>query len=75
MARQGPFLRITATCSGCDFNRTESYRVQGDSGHDVYCDHPTEPGKRVADSRWETPDWCPLGETMLKMRAILEKQP
>jgi hypothetical protein len=57
---EGPRITIKASCYSCKFERSESYRVQSDSGHNVYCDHPDTTTNRVNDSRWETPDWCPL---------------
>ncbi len=63
--RQGPSIRLEVDCFGCAFEATESYRCQGDSGNDVYCTHPAhgEDGKDrryVGDTKWKTPDWCPL---------------
>jgi hypothetical protein len=60
--REGPSVRIDARCTGCRYEHSESYAVQGDSGHNVYCTHPAiEGGRRyVADTSWRTPDWCPL---------------
>ena len=60
MSREGPNIIITADCYGCKYCRSESYCVQSDSGHDVYCDHPEIDGKTVGDTNWRTPDWCPL---------------
>ncbi|ABD27414.1 hypothetical protein Saro_2979 [Novosphingobium aromaticivorans DSM 12444] len=58
--RDGPRINIKATCSSCRHVISERYRVQGDSGHDVYCQHPSLPErKRVGDTRWDTPNWCP----------------
>lgn len=58
--REGPHVWIKATCSGCVHERSERYVVQGDSGSIVSCAHPSEPGKSVGDTTWETPGWCPL---------------
>ena len=69
--RVGPRLNVEASCYGCAYERSVSYRVQGDSGHDIYCDHPDAGGKRVGDTRWSTPDWCPAGATMMAVRAHL----
>jgi hypothetical protein len=69
--RVGPALSIRASCVGCAFERSVSYRVQGDSGSDVYCDHPDANGKRVADTRWDTPEWCPAGAAMHRVRQYL----
>ncbi|MCU0684524.1 MAG: hypothetical protein MUF34_20145 [Polyangiaceae bacterium] len=60
MSRIGPNLRIEASRMGCAHERSERYRVQGDSGTNVKCAHPAVGGGRyVADSHWHTPDWCP----------------
>lgn len=67
----GPHITIRASCYGCPCERSESYRVQGDSGHDIYCDHPEVAGKRVGDSRWDTPDWCPAGARLATIRTHL----
>ena len=58
--REGPDVYIEARCTGCIYERSVSYRVQGDSGHDVSCAHPSEPGRSIGDTTWRTPDWCPL---------------
>jgi hypothetical protein len=71
--RIGPHLHLAATCSGCKYERSERYQVQGDSGRDVYCDHPSQPNRLVADTRWDTPDWCPEGARMIEMRATLKQ--
>lgn len=73
--RTGPFLRVTATCSGCKYERTKGYRCQGDSGRDVYCDHPSSEGRHVGDTKWDTPDWCPEGAAMISARAALQQGP
>lgn len=57
-------LSLNKTCFSCKYERSESYRCQSDSGHDVYCDHPEVNGKRIGDSSWNTPDWCPVGFKM-----------
>lgn len=63
MSRIGPKLRLDVNCGGCDYEHNVSYRVQGDSGHDVYCAHPASlvdgKPKRIADTCWTTPPWCP----------------
>jgi hypothetical protein len=64
-ARVGPRVTMSLDCFGCAHTESERYRVQGDSGSDVYCTHDQhgEPGKArryVGDTRWTTPDWCPL---------------
>ena len=57
--RIGPTVTVKRSCSGCKYERSQSYRVQGDSGHDIYCDHPDSGGKVVGDTNWSTPEWCP----------------
>lgn len=57
--RIGPSVTVSRSCCGCKYERSQSYRVQGDSGHDIYCDHPDVDGKQVGDTSWRTPDWCP----------------
>lgn len=39
----GPRLRVEASCSACEHVESEPYRVQGDSGHTVRCNHPRAP--------------------------------
>lgn len=59
--RIGPHINISFTCHGCKFETSVYYRCQGDSGHDVYCNHPDfSERKFVADTRWDTPKWCPV---------------
>jgi hypothetical protein len=66
--RVGPHLALSASCYGCAFERSVSYRCQSDSGHDIFCDHPESNGRSVGDTRWTTPDWCPVGSAMLTLR-------
>jgi hypothetical protein len=77
--RVGPHLHLSARCFGCKFERSVSYRCQSDSGHDIYCDHPEAQGRRVGDTNWNTPDWCPEGAAMLSARrsiaALKEPRP
>ena len=55
----GPRIEVKKRCSGCDYKKSESYVVQGDSGRDVYCTHPSVGKKYVGDTNWTTPAWCP----------------
>lgn len=57
--RVGPKITMARDCSGCVFNRSKPYLVQGDSGAYVWCDHPTVASKYIGDTSWVTPDWCP----------------
>jgi hypothetical protein len=60
VSRIGPKLTIEVSCMGCTHERSDRYRVQGDSGTNVKCAHPAVGGGRyVGDSSWQTPDWCP----------------
>lgn len=57
----GPTERIVRRCDECKACVSENYRCQSDSGHDVYCAHPSLPDrKRIGDTTWYTPDWCPV---------------
>lgn len=64
--REGPLRTVNLSCSGCKYEHSESYKCQGDSGHDVYCTHPAAPREEgapmafIADTNWRTPGWCPL---------------
>lgn len=59
--REGPSVATKRSCFDCRWEKSESYAVQGDSGHDVYCTHPTHPARRfIADTSWDTPEWCPV---------------
>jgi len=58
--RNGPRVRVDLSCFNCRHERAEPYVAQGDSGHAVYCDHPDRAGKRIGDTCWQTPEWCPL---------------
>lgn len=59
IARVGPRETVNRSCYDCSVCKSESYAVQGDSGHDVYCTHPLVGRKHIADTSWATPDWCP----------------
>lgn len=65
--RDGPRAKIELSCFGCRYERSEDYACQGDSGCRVYCDHPDvlaesvlRSSRRVGDTTWVTPAWCPL---------------
>jgi hypothetical protein len=65
--RNGPHLHVIATCQGCVHEHSEHYCIEDgndvDSGHDVYCMHPASQGgqrRRIGDTTWHTPQWCPL---------------
>lgn len=60
MKTDGPFVWMRASCLNCIHCTSESYAVQDDSGHNVYCEHPSIGKKRVGDTNWSTPEWCPL---------------
>lgn len=69
MKRAGPLVTINTSCFDCSFETSDSYCVEDvndvDSGHKVYCTHPEAPlageaRRYIADSCWDTPDWCPL---------------
>lgn len=59
----GPRVTLKMSCADCSHCENVPYRVQGDSGHDVYCRQPeADHGhiKRIGDTTWDTPGWCPL---------------
>lgn len=60
----GPQVTIKLSCVTCEACETESYNVQGDSGSDVYCAHPSFPiedrRRHIADTNFKTPEWCPV---------------
>ena len=61
--REGPRIIITRSCDGCRWVRSSYYAIQGDSGFDVSCGHPSwKICKSIGDARWATPDWCPCLE-------------
>lgn len=70
---EGPRVTITLSCADCVHERSESYRVQGDSGHDVSCAHPASPPPaRVGDTTWATPLWCPLrSQALARARRVV----
>lgn len=56
----GPKVTVKRSCSDCKACNSESYAFQGDSGHYVYCEHPSLPERKyIGDTHWDTPDWCP----------------
>lgn len=61
--RQGPRVTVALSCDGCAYEHSECYAVQGDSGCRVACKHPeVNEGalRRIGDTTWVTPDWCPF---------------
>ncbi len=55
----GPRLTIVACCSDCIHCKSISYVCQSDSGRTVECNHPNVGRKRIGDTTWTTPEWCP----------------
>lgn len=60
--REGP--HIFRECVGCKYLGQQSYRVQGDSGIDYWCNHPsrTDTNRNIGDTTCKTPQWCPFLE-------------
>lgn len=50
MSTRGPL--VVAVCSTCVHVRAARF--------DVSCSHPKVGARDVGDTRWETPEWCPL---------------
>lgn len=70
MRREGPRITVSASCFNCTHEKSESYKAQGDSGHNVSCTHPSAPEQGyVGDSTWTTPKWCPLLAAALQAAA------
>ncbi len=62
MSVYGPTFIVKGSCFNCAHCVSESYHVQGDSGHDVRCTHPDarkQSAGHIADTSWDTPAWCP----------------
>jgi hypothetical protein len=55
---EGPKVTIERSCFDCRHCISESYQCQSDSGKDVYCGAMDK--KRIGDTTWKTPDWCPF---------------
>lgn len=72
--RNGPSLKIVASCTGCAHEHSDHYSIEDgndvDSGWSVYCKHPnagsatpdlgTCARRPIGDTTWTTPEWCPL---------------
>lgn len=58
--REGP--RVVRECIGCKHLGSQSYRVQGDSGIDYWCNHPSrnDTNRTIGDTTCKTPEWCPF---------------
>lgn len=72
--REGPRITIKASCLNCVHESSESYRVQGDSGHDVYCNVGSE-RRHIGDTTWNTPKWCPFLAQAIAASAPLPEVP
>lgn len=76
----GPSVSLRVSCLNCQHQQSVGYRVQGDSGRDVYCHHPNFAGgqdpssgpKHVGDTTWDTPGWCPLSPMTALTTAVRE---
>jgi hypothetical protein len=63
-AMMGPKVKLELSCFECVHCHATRYTCQGDSGSDVTCaamDH-----RRIGDTTWATPDWCPFRESAIK---------
>lgn len=63
---------VEVMCKPCQFEETDYYRRQGDSGFDYRCAHPllTSPRDK-GDSR--CPHWCPESEkTIDKIKSRIQ---
>ncbi len=63
--RHGPKVTVCLVydCGGCEYSRSESYAIQGDSGVTLYCAEPamSENKKRhIGEIGCGTPEWCPF---------------
>jgi hypothetical protein len=57
----GPTRTVRLSCFDCVHCKSSRYQVQGDSGSDVWCDHPQAPTEHdIGDTTWATPTWCPV---------------
>lgn len=73
---EGPRITVKASCFDCPFVVSESYRVQSDSGSNVYCAHPSfEKRQRVGDTVWDTPDFCPVTDIPAIRAALTPSAP
>ena len=63
--RIGPEITIRKSCSGCKYCLTEHYHVQGDTGFDKHCTHPTFDEHRDIGLSWNTPKWCPEDQSQI----------
>ena len=78
----GPTFTVKASCQACVHCASERYQIQGDSGHDVYCQHPSTaklrgatgktPAAYIGDTTWQTPDWCPFLQSEKSQSASLD---
>ena len=57
---QGPEVEVNASCLNCAFVRAARYQCQGDSGWDVWCEHPSVGQEPIGDTTWRTPAFCPF---------------
>jgi hypothetical protein len=74
----GPTVKLELSCSECTHCKTSRYTCQGDSGTDVYCEAARDERglmRRVGDTSWRTPDWCPFRDESIvsAIRSISEK--
>lgn len=64
--KKGPTIKISCSCFGCIYCKSEKYHFQGDSGTDVFCEHPDfDVRKTIGDTTWNTPSFCPYKKEAL----------
>lgn len=71
----GPIVKVAYSCFDCVYCKSEQYRCQGDSGHDIFCENPLfQERKPIGDTRWDTPDFCPYKKDALNQLYIMHTQ-
>jgi hypothetical protein len=58
--RQGPerTVKVRFSCYRCQYNDSERYVHQSDSGFDYFCTFDGQ--RRVVPDHYDTPSWCPF---------------
>lgn len=73
---KGPSVKLELSCFDCEHCKTSSYACQGDSGSDVHCEAVKDDRgamRRVGDTSWRTPDWCPYRTQAIQSQICLQQ--
>lgn len=59
---KGPEVKLSFNCSNCEYCIVDQYNFFGRTRLFMNCKHPNIGGKKIGESTFKTPDFCPYFE-------------